>query len=196
MNFSFKKNKKGFTLIESLVAVTMLSIVISAIMSLAQSSIASNTYAQAQVTANYLAGEAIEYIRNTRDTEYLLAPSDSSHWLDAINSSCFSANGCDVDTVNKSFVICAPEGCPPLRFDSTLEEGFYQHASGSGSVFTRTVKIEQVATDEIAVRVIISGASGYFKNTPLVVVEHLFNWNNLAPVEDTPEPPPESSSSF
>ncbi|MBA3284791.1 MAG: type II secretion system protein [Nitrosopumilus sp.] len=171
--------KKGFTLIESLVAVTMLSLVIASVMGLAQTSIAGNTYAQAQVTANYLAGEALEYIRNQRDNQFLQYPNDiqttPSLWLDGIDGSCFNT-GCDVDTVNSTFISCQAE-CVPLQFSSNINGGFYQHGNmGSNSTFRRTIFIEEINDYEIAVRVVISGDSGFFKQTPLVVVEHMSKW--------------------
>ncbi len=172
-------SKKGFTLIEALVAVAMLSIVIASVMGLAQASIAGNTYAQAQVTANYLAGEAIEYIRNLRDNQFLLHPTEPDRWLEEIKStfegnSCFST-GCDVDTKNEFFISCVDE-CVPLQFSSNIDLGFYQHQDGADSTFRRTILIEEINAYEIAVRVKITGESGYFKQTPLVVVEHMTKW--------------------
>ncbi|MDQ3076942.1 MAG: type II secretion system GspH family protein [bacterium] len=174
--------KKGFTLIEALVAVTMLSLVIASVMGLAQASIAGNTYAQAQVTANYLAGEAIEYIRNKRDNQFLQYPTQiqsiPSVWLDTIEDSCFST-GCDVDTqntnINNGFIVCQGV-CDPLNFDSLIDTGFYQHQTGNPSNFRRTITIENINDYEIAVRVVISSDSGFFKQTPLVVVEHMSKW--------------------
>ncbi len=160
----------GFTLIEALVAVFMLSVAIAATIGLIQSSLAANSYAQAQVTANYLGGEAIEYIRNIRDTNFL----KNQNWQTGILNSCFST-GCDVDTIHGGFLTCSGD-CEPLQFNPDLTDGFFHHVAASESMYTRTINIENINAHEMAVRVTIKGASGYFKRTPLVIVEHMFDW--------------------
>lgn len=188
----FLQYTKGFTLIESLVAVAMLSLVIISVMGLAQSSIAANNSAQVQVSANYLAGEAIEYIRNIRDMNI----KNGDDWLTSIPQQCFQDRGCDVDTINDNFINppCHPNnGCPPLKFTSNTDSGFYHHGSGgTDSQFTRTVKIERITNEdeggndlenEIAVRVSITSDVGYFKLSPLLVVEHMFNFKKEAQEE-------------
>lgn len=59
---------KGFTLIETLIAVTVLSFAITGPMYIAQKGIEASIYARDEITASYLAQEAIEYIRFVRDS--------------------------------------------------------------------------------------------------------------------------------
>lgn len=68
--FSPKKSQKGFTLIETLVSILVLAICVDAVMSLAAQGFFSIRYAKNQMVANALAQEALEYIRNRRDTVY------------------------------------------------------------------------------------------------------------------------------
>ncbi len=167
---------KGFTLIEALIAISILTMVIASTMGIVQTSLSSNSFSQAQVTANYLAGEAIEYIRNIRDTNFI---TDNADWLNAIPADCISANGCDVDTINNSFITCSAT-CDPLRITKSTTGGFYHHntLSGANSQFTRTIHIENINTNEISIEVTITSNSGFFKKTPLIVVEHLFKWSS------------------
>src|SRR3989344_8026028 len=58
---------RGFSLIETLVAVVILVSAIVGPLTLAQRSIHSAVYARDQVTASFLAEEVIEYIRMARD---------------------------------------------------------------------------------------------------------------------------------
>ena len=65
------KLNTGFTLVETLVAVSIFSISILGMMSVLGSSIANTNYAKRKIIATYLAQEGIEYIRNMRDTAVL-----------------------------------------------------------------------------------------------------------------------------
>src|SRR3989344_7070949 len=64
---------KGFTLVETLVAVTILTIAVVAPLYVANRAIVSSQIARDQLVASYLAQEGIEYIRTMRDHEFLVA---------------------------------------------------------------------------------------------------------------------------
>ncbi|MEK7156326.1 MAG: prepilin-type N-terminal cleavage/methylation domain-containing protein, partial [Patescibacteria group bacterium] len=72
------KTTAGFTLVETLVAVMLLSVAVVAPMSLAARSLGSAYYARDQITAFYLAQEAIEALRSIRDSQILLIAGSSS----------------------------------------------------------------------------------------------------------------------
>src|SRR3989344_5249811 len=61
-----KTSQNGFTLIETLVAVSLLSIAVVAPMTLASKSLSTAYYPRDQITAFYLAQEAIETLRSIR----------------------------------------------------------------------------------------------------------------------------------
>lgn len=124
----------GFTLVETLVAITVLLLAIAAPLSIAANALFSAYYARDQITAYYLAEEAIEYIKNSRDTTFLtdVFDSDSSgnnNWLlgleDCIDSG-IEFVGCYVDTtkqfdpyaLNEGVQSCTANGqtdCPVLE---------------------------------------------------------------------------------
>ncbi|MES2213565.1 MAG: prepilin-type N-terminal cleavage/methylation domain-containing protein [Patescibacteria group bacterium] len=64
--FNFK-NSKGFTLVETMVAIAILSVSITATFTAAQKGLQSSSYAKDQITAFYLIQDAMEYIENVRD---------------------------------------------------------------------------------------------------------------------------------
>lgn len=76
MKLFFKKVNKfsrGFTLVETLIAISMFSLSIVAMMSILGTGISNANYAKSKMTASYLAQEGIEYARNKRDY-YVLYP--------------------------------------------------------------------------------------------------------------------------
>lgn len=70
---SMKKNSttNGFTLIESLIAITILTFAVAGPLFTASRVIVATETASDQLTALYLAQEGIEYVRMMRDNEYL-----------------------------------------------------------------------------------------------------------------------------
>ncbi|MEX2029197.1 MAG: prepilin-type N-terminal cleavage/methylation domain-containing protein [Candidatus Paceibacterota bacterium] len=94
MKLFFKKVKKlnkGFTLVETLVAISIFSVSIVGLMSVLGSGISNTNYAKQKIAAYYLAQEGIECIRNTRDN-YVLFTGETgwSDFLDLVpqNISC------------------------------------------------------------------------------------------------------------
>lgn len=83
--FLKQKNKKNkaFTLVETLVAISIFTMSILGLMSVLASGISNTNYAKQKMAATYLAQEGIEYVRNMRDN-YVLYNTDGSQigWFD------------------------------------------------------------------------------------------------------------------
>ncbi|OGY53763.1 MAG: hypothetical protein A3A24_02525 [Candidatus Buchananbacteria bacterium RIFCSPLOWO2_01_FULL_46_12] len=65
------KNNKGQTLLEMVFAIGILIMVVTAILALSTSSIFGQKGSESQITANSLAREGIEVVRNIRDSNWL-----------------------------------------------------------------------------------------------------------------------------
>ena len=63
--------RKGFTLLETLVAVTILALAVSGPLYVANRAYVAVQISRDQLTASYLAQEGIEYVRSMRDREFL-----------------------------------------------------------------------------------------------------------------------------
>lgn len=167
----FKVNKnKGFSLVETLIAITVLMLAIAGPMSLASSGYASSLTSKNRVSAFYLAQDAMEYIRNVRD-ENIIANND---WMLGFDS-CFNSNGCKVDTINDNISDCSAN-CQPLDFDPS--QSFYEY-SGSleGSPFTRKVNMTQLTNpDEVSVSVEVSWYDRGGRSQNFKIKENLLNW--------------------
>ena len=63
---------EGFTLVETLVAISIFTMSILALLVILTQGIANTNYAKHKITASYLAQEGIEYARNVRVLEMLV----------------------------------------------------------------------------------------------------------------------------
>ena len=77
-----QKNKlsNGFTLVETLVAISIFTMSILGLMSVLASGISNINYATNKMAASYLAQEGIEYVRNIRDTDSLYTSITGKTW--------------------------------------------------------------------------------------------------------------------
>ncbi len=72
------KARRGFTLIETMIAITILTLAMAGPLYTASRSIVAAQTSRDQLTASYLAQEGIEYARMMRDNQYLAAYSANS----------------------------------------------------------------------------------------------------------------------
>ena len=157
----------GFTLIETLVSISVLTLAVIGPLTLASYAIRSASVSQNQLTTFYLAQEAMEYIKNKRDNNAL---ADAS-WLSGMTN-CRSANGCTIDVPNNSVQTCS-SGCPKLKYDGAT--GFYNHQTGSDTIFTRQIKFSQISNYEEKVAVTVSWQE-IFGAKFFVLEENIFDW--------------------
>jgi len=80
ISLGLKKTNKAFTLVETLVAISIFSVSVLSLLSILASGVSETNYAKQKIVASYLAQEGIEYARNMRDTSVISAGDAQTGW--------------------------------------------------------------------------------------------------------------------
>jgi type II secretory pathway pseudopilin PulG len=120
--------QSGFTLIETLIAIFILTLTIGGLLTLAANGYFSVRYARNQIVANDLLQESLEYVRNNRDTS---AQQNQTwdQWTTVFNTNgCFTSTGCIVDPYALNNPIRAFDNSAIAFYPDT---GFYGYANST-----------------------------------------------------------------
>ncbi len=188
--------QSGFSLVETLVAITILLIVIVGPMTITSQTSRSSNFASEQVTAFFLAQEGIELVekmRNDQQINHFLptthAAYDAQPWtLGFANvlsnvSGCYASTGCglyitDSDEGVVSIVNCDPTTQCLLRENTNpnARSQFVHGGGGTGTKFTRVVKLTRENMNEVKVVSQVTWFSGNLRTSQDVTIEtRLFN---------------------
>ncbi len=147
---SFLKNKskdiQGFTIVETLVAITILMIAIAGPLVIASKGLMASLHARDQMIASYLAQETMEFIKNKRDNNMFNDP-NPMNWLTDI-SDCASDNHCDASALSNS-VVKPCEGYDGGCQVYLTDYGYTTADSGASTAFTRYFYFETPTGDAI-----------------------------------------------
>lgn len=163
-NIRERDNSAGFTIVETLIAITVLMIAIAGPLVIATRSLNTALVSKNQMVASYLAQESMEMIKNQRDANV----SAGLGWLDGFDyptdCSLSTNTQCDIDGVDTGFnyiASCQPQGCA-IYFDSSTG---YNHSNvGYDSGFKRRFYFEDKGTNnskpEVLVHVFVDWNEG------------------------------------
>jgi Tfp pilus assembly protein PilV len=167
------RDARGFTLVETFVAVLILVFAIAGPLTLATRGLNSTLTARDQLTASYLAQEAVEHIRYLRDNNIL----DGVSWTTNL-AACLNQD-CRVDIWASGTGLTACSGtCPPLKYDSTNTSTLYryQYTTGSDTSFVRTVRIDNTSeATEKTIYVRVAWTTGSIARS-IEIRENFTNW--------------------
>ena len=133
------KNNKGFTLVETLIAISIFTISVVAMMSVLASGISNTDYAKKKIIAEYLAQEGIEYVRNLRDSAMITSSGGWAQFKTSLDS-CIS-NGCAFD---HDAPLASLASCKQLEYIANT--GFYE--CGDTGSFQRKISVTKVGSPE------------------------------------------------
>lgn len=176
----YRRAIRGFTLIETLVAVSLLTVAIVAPMSLTTQSLAAAFYARDQITAFNLAQEGIEAVRAIRDGHVL----EISQNTNAAGIDLFSPIPLDqnftIDSHDSNAIQNCSGECPALQTDGTLYGYDSDHTTWAPTHFVRTMRVNYVggSHDEIRVSATVSWPTASGQIRTFSIFENLYRWVN------------------
>jgi len=172
------KNRSGFTLIEVIVAIFILTIGVMGAYAVVQQIIASTSITSSRLVAAYLAQEGIEIVRNIRDSNWLAGDS----WDEGITGCGPSPAGCEadykVDTPQEDLPLTfcpAPCNYDDLRSLNIEGNGFYSYSPGTPTKFKRKITITPDGTHILKVSVQIEWPERG-KIHQVIAQENLYKW--------------------
>ena len=170
-NSQCQTSPKGFTLVETLVALSILLVAIAAVFSVAQIGLGSLSTVRNRITGMYLAEEAMDGVKNIKDSN-LLAGVD---WLTGLKA-CATGSPCGYD-------ILSPNGGAALENLSDFEvkidsKGLYHQMdnnNGTPTGFVRKVYVDEIVPDkEARVHVVVTMPNGRF--TTFEITEYIYKF--------------------
>lgn len=175
---------KGYSLVEVLVAISILMLSIVGPMTIAAKSMQSAQYARQQNTAFFLAQEGItaaNVLRNDGSLDaYLDSDTGSWAWINETSlQPCFTSTGCDIDFRDDSLldnvVNCGTASCE-LQFNEASNRAVYQHVSGDATPYTRVLVFDFITEDEVVVDSTVTWGTTLLGGTQSVTLStSLFN---------------------
>src|SRR3989344_5895019 len=177
------KNKfNGFTLVETLVGISILLMAVVAPLVLITSNITAVFSVKDKITALYLAEDAVDYVKYKIDTNF---NKGDTNWLAGIDPWCINGNSCEVDSYNDNVGLYTGT---VLKFNSNTTSptsGVYGYTSSwQDSKFRRIVTVANASQDPnpntplpdevIITATILWQDHGVEKQT--TISEHAFAW--------------------
>ncbi len=191
-----KAGRRGFTILESLVAIAILLVALTGPMVFAQQSLRASRLAGDQITAFYLAQDAIELVKHVRDQNSLYLYREE--WLTGL-ATCFASEsvtdgGCQLSSSEwtegneTSAVVACAANCWVYEQDGFF--GIFGKNPSAGSPpenprFSRRVRIMAAdgstlvpaSSDEALIEVDVSWSTlGVSSVRHVLVREHIYNW--------------------
>lgn len=184
---SLPTTQKGFTIIETLVAIFILITAVLVPLTIASKGILYSNIIRDQSTASYLAQEAIEYVRQQRDNQALVINGGGS-WANVLSqfSDCTGGKYCTIDVVTETVSPCASGGtvCAPLNQDlaSPITDptayAYGYNPAWTPTKFTRSISIADDTTmpnHEAKITVIMSWLTNGVARQ-FAIYEYITNW--------------------
>lgn len=169
----FLKISKGFTLVEALIAMSILIVGIISSFILVTRALYNTNIIQDRLTASFLAQEGLELVRNLRDSNFVKKINGQTiNWNAGLTSGKYRIS----TDINSGTISLSPDNInDPLYFHD--DTGFFDYSSSGGMLtsFSRTIEIQTVSSDELRIIVTVNWQTKGITYT-LQAEDHLFNW--------------------
>lgn len=161
--------KKGFTILEVILAISVLTLAIGGSFGLLQQTLSAASLSNSKLIAVYLAQEGIEIARNIRDNNWLNQRTiPGLSWKEGLN---IGPNEASYDSALISLIGDARN----LYIDDT--NGFYNYnENGTKTKFKRIITITETGDDALDVAVNVQWQEKIGGTQSIEVREILYNW--------------------
>ena len=166
------KLSAGLTLVETLVAITVLLMAVVGPMVIYSNNINNVRDSGNRATAYYLAQEGVELVKHIVWTKLKEGVGD---WLTPDLANCIGVSGgCYIDPINISVSPCGG-ACDPILIDSF---GVYNYTSGTPTLFRRSINLDTAnasGPDEAILTSTVSWTSSGV-NKSITIKEYIYRW--------------------
>ena len=155
-NKKISSHKGGFTLVEAMFAIFILTFVVVGLMTVVSSSLYSARYAKQEITMNFLIQEALDGIRNDRDNNVFLGDEPWQDFVDKYTGACEEGVGCQIEIGVEGVEDIIPcsddDDCGKIYLDEEVAVP-YNHDEGEDTYMRRYIvareKIQELKNYEI-----------------------------------------------
>jgi len=178
VSINLKKKQKAFTLVEVLIAISILVVGILSGFILIAKVLYNTAVIQDRLTASFLAQEGIELVRQVRDSNFLkIMNGESVEWKDRLADGSYTIESKVESGQSVTLVSKDPGKSPNFLYDED-DTRIYNYATGEETTFNREIIITTINDHAIRVQSIMKWTTKRIDFT-LTVEDHLFNWLKL-----------------
>ncbi len=160
-NRLFLNSSKGFTLVEALVALVILTMALGPALVLSSNISSTASIIQNNLIAANLSQEGVEIIRALRD----------ANWYNGFSFDNGLTNGVyRIEWNSNALISLGPN--PPLKINA----GLYNYSSGTDTLFKRTITITQITSEELRIISDVTWTERGNRVRDVKAESHLFNW--------------------
>ena len=156
-----EKLNKGFTLIEALVALVILTLALGPALVLSSNISSTASVVRNNLIAANLSQEGVEVIRALRD----------ANWFNGLSFDAGIADGiCRIEWNSNALISLGSN--PPLKINA----GLYNYSFGTDTKFKRTVTITKINSEELRIISDVTWTERGNRTRDVKVESHLFDW--------------------
>lgn len=176
---NFKSKSRAFTLVEALIAITILITGILSGFVLVTRALYNVAVIKDRLTASFLAQEGIELTRQIRDSNFLrILGKESVDWRNGLGDGTYIIESKVDSEESIGLVSIQPEESRFLLYDDDDDLKIYNYSTGEPTTFNRKIKITAISDDEIRVESIMKWKTRNI-DFDLTVEDHLYNWMKI-----------------
>ena len=163
---------KGFTVLEVITAIFILTVGVGAALSLINQSLATGSVVEQTLIASYLAQEGIEIVRNIRDSTWL---DDSSlEWYNYLPAGDYEIDYSDTDLNGHTYNPANPKY---LNIESVI--GFYGYGVADPQAQTKFIRVINIDHNQLPTKIKVTAEVRWEERGRIhtfTALEHITNW--------------------